>query len=135
MRRAVINRARDRCEYCCLAQAGQEAAFHIDHIKPEIAEGQTVLENLALACVSCSLRKGPRQTGQDPNDKVDFPLFNPRHHSWTEHFRWEGVEIVGLTAIGRATVETLKLNRPLALSIREEEILRNRYPPKDADKK
>ena len=29
--------------------------FHIDHIKPLAADGQTVAENLALACVSCSL--------------------------------------------------------------------------------
>ncbi|TLY77107.1 MAG: HNH endonuclease, partial [Gammaproteobacteria bacterium] len=30
LRRLVIERAQGRCEYCGLAQAGQEAAFHID---------------------------------------------------------------------------------------------------------
>jgi hypothetical protein len=32
LRRAVIRRAADRCEYCGLSQAGQEATFHIDHV-------------------------------------------------------------------------------------------------------
>jgi 5-methylcytosine-specific restriction endonuclease McrA len=52
-------RARGRCEYCQLSQLGQEAAFHIDHIIPRAANGPTVETNLALACVSCSLRKVP----------------------------------------------------------------------------
>jgi len=30
MRRAVIARAGNRCEYCGLAQAGQEATFHVE---------------------------------------------------------------------------------------------------------
>ena len=54
LRRRVVFRAGDRCEYCQLAQEGQEATFHIDHIMPVTAGGPTVLENLALACVSCS---------------------------------------------------------------------------------
>jgi 5-methylcytosine-specific restriction endonuclease McrA len=61
LRRLVIHRAGDRCEYCGLAQAGQVATFHIDHIIPEIVGGSTTEANLALTCVSCSLRKGARQ--------------------------------------------------------------------------
>lgn len=52
MRRDVIERAKDRCEYCGLAQQGQEATFHIDHIIPGVENGPTELSNLALACVS-----------------------------------------------------------------------------------
>ncbi len=66
LRRLVIQRASDRCEYCQLAQAGQEATFHIDHITPVTANGETISENLALACVSCSLRKAARQEAEDP---------------------------------------------------------------------
>jgi hypothetical protein len=33
-RRQVIQRAKDRCEYCGLSQAGQEALFHVDHVVP-----------------------------------------------------------------------------------------------------
>ncbi len=66
LRRLVIRRAAERCEYCGLSQAGQEATFHLDHITPVVAGGPTTAGNLALACVSCSLRKGARQTAPDP---------------------------------------------------------------------
>jgi hypothetical protein len=39
LRRQVIERADNRCEYCGLAQTGQEAAFHIDHIVPVAGGG------------------------------------------------------------------------------------------------
>lgn len=51
LRRLVIQRADDRCEYCRISQAGQVATFHIDHILPVVANGETTPENLALACV------------------------------------------------------------------------------------
>lgn len=129
LRRVVVERAGNRREYCGLPQAGQEAAFHIDHVVPVIAGGQTEPGNLALACVSCSLRKGAHQIGLDPESGGDAPLFNPRREAWRDHFRWEGVTIAGLTRTGRATVSTLRLNRTLILAIREEEIFRGRHPP------
>jgi hypothetical protein len=129
MQRDAIRRAASRCEYCGLAQAGQEASFHIDHVIPVIAGGRTILGNLALACVSCSLRKGARQIARDPETGKEVPLFSPRHNRWREHFRWEGVRIVGRTLNGRATVEALKMNRPLALAIRREEAAHGRHPP------
>jgi hypothetical protein len=103
--------------------------FHIDHIVPEVAGGETVAENLALACVSCSLRKSARQTAIDPQTGEEVALYHPRRDNWHEHFRWEGVHLVGLTATGRATVEALKMNRLLILAIREEEIAFGRHPP------
>lgn len=66
----VILRARNRCEYCQLSQIGQEVTFHIDHVIPRVAGGPTASENLALACVSCSLRKGAKQTAVDPSSKL-----------------------------------------------------------------
>jgi hypothetical protein len=128
LRRIVVERAGGRCEYCRLAQAGQEAIFHIDHVVPAVAGGKSEAPNLALACVYCSLRKGARQAAPDPQTGNETPLFNPRHDSWPEHFRWERVTVVGLTPTGRATVSALRLNRPLALSIREEEAHRGRHP-------
>jgi hypothetical protein len=55
LREEVVLRARNRCEYCQLSQIGQVAAFHIDHVVPRAAAGPTTSDNLALACVSCSL--------------------------------------------------------------------------------
>ncbi len=77
LRRLVLRRAAGRCEYCELAQEGQEATFHIDHVIPVVAGGQTSLDNLALACVSCSLRKAARQTARDPQTGKETILFNP----------------------------------------------------------
>ena len=66
LRRLVVKRAKGRCEYCGLSQEGQEATFHIDHIVPRVSGGPTTLDNLALACVSCSLRKESRRSARDP---------------------------------------------------------------------
>ncbi|MPY86994.1 MAG: HNH endonuclease [Luteitalea sp.] len=128
LRRLVIERARDRCEYCGLSQEGQEAAFHVDHVIPRGVGGPTSAENLALACVSCSLRKAARRTAVDPQTGEDTPLFHPRQDDWKQHFRWEGVRLVGLTASGRATIAALEMNRLLILAIRSEEAALGRPP-------
>lgn len=129
LRRLVIQRADNRCEYCSISQVGQVATFHIDHIIPVVAGGVTTSDNLALACVSCSLRKGARQELEDLQTGEIVTVFNPRQQTWTEHFCWDGVRVVGLTATGRAMVEALDLNRATMLAIRAEEELLGRHPP------
>ncbi len=129
LRRLVIQRAADRCEYCTLSQVGQAATFHIDHIIPVVAGGTTIENNLALACVSCSLRKAARQMVEDPETGEKVSIFNPRQQVWKEHFCWDGVRLVGLTATGRATIHTLNMNRAIVLAIRAEEELLGRHPP------
>lgn len=128
LRKLIIRRAENHCEYCHLSQAGQEATFHIDHVIPINSGGETTVENLALACVSCSLRKGAKEIATDPETKRTVKLFNPRNEKWNEHFTWIGIRIVGLTPKGRATIEELSLNRSLILAIREEETLLGRHP-------
>jgi hypothetical protein len=132
LRRLVIRRAKGRCEYCQLSQDGQEATFHIDHIVPRAAGGTTDETNLALACVSCSLRKEARQSAIDPKSNGTAALFHPRQQGWADHFRWQGATLVGLTPTGRGTVAALRMNRPHILRIRQEEILRGRHPPKES---
>ena len=85
-RRQVIRRVEDRCEYCGLSQVGQEALFHVDHVVPVTAGGTAALDNLALACVSCSLRKGARQQAPDPKIGKEVPLFHPRQEVWGTSF-------------------------------------------------
>jgi HNH endonuclease len=128
LRRLVITRALNRCEYYGLSQEGQEATFHIDHVIPLAESGPTVPENLALACVSCSLRKGARRVAVEPNSGAEAPLFNPRQDRWLDHFQWNGVLLQGLTPTGRATVEALRMNRPLILGIRQQEAGLGRHP-------
>lgn len=129
LRRLVVRRAAGRCEYCGLAQEGQEATFHIDHVKPRSVGGVTAADNLALACVSCSLRKESRRSAVDPSSGRRVPLYHPRRQLWAVHFRWQGAVVVPLSATGRATAAALQMNRPLILAIREEEMLRGRHPP------
>jgi hypothetical protein len=129
LRALVLARAHGRCEYCGLAQAGQEATFHIDHVMPLSAGGATDEHNLASACVGCSLRKGARQRAIDPETGAEVALFNPRAETWTDHFRWVGFLVDGLSPTGRATVAAFGMNRPLMVAIREEESILGRHPP------
>src|SRR4051812_26217640 len=118
LRQAVIDRAQNRCEYCRLSQSAQEATFHIDHIRPQSAGGPTILDNLALACVTCSLRKAAREHVNDPETGTAVAIFNPRLNKWSDHFSVNGVQMVGITTIGRGTIEALQMNRQHALDIR-----------------
>lgn len=129
LRRLVIQRAANRCEYCKLAQVGQAATFHIDHIIPVMAGGETVATNLALACVSCSLRKSSRQIVIDPTTSAEVLIFNPRLQQWSEHFYWNDAYLVGRTPTGRATIKALDLNRSIIIAIRVEETFFHRHPP------
>ena len=128
LRKAVIRRAGNRCEYCRLSQVGQEATFHIDHIQPVAEGGLTLSENLALACVSCSLRKGAQRTARDPLTGRQASIFHPRLERWDAHFAWHRLRVQGLSATGRATVTALKMNRTLAVAIRAEEQALGRHP-------
>ncbi|WP_345789627.1 HNH endonuclease [Luteolibacter soli] len=129
LRREVTKRAQGRCEYCGLASVGQAATFHVDHVVPQIAKGETILENLALACIHCSLRKGARRSATDAKTGKIVPLYHPRSDLWTRHFRWSGRRVVGRTPVGRATVEALDLNSPEHLVIRGFEERLGRHPP------
>lgn len=131
LRQLVCERANYRCEYCRLAQAGQAATFHIDHITPMSAGGPTVDMNLALAYVSCSLKKSARQSAVDPKTSQEASIYNPREQAWHVHFEWQTFEAVGLTPTGRATVDALDMNRSIMLAIREEEAFFDRHPPPD----
>ena len=121
LRRLVILRAGNRCEYCRLSQDGQEATFHIDHILPKALGGPSGAANLALACVSCSLCKEARRSAIDPKSNRRVAMYHPRRQQWRDHFRRERFHVVGLTPTGRATVAALQMNRPLVLAIRQEE--------------
>lgn len=129
LRDLVALRAGSRCEYCGLSQVGQEATFHVDHIVPVTDNGPTNEANLALACVSCSLKKGARQWATEPNSGQAVRLFHPRLDVWSENFRWQDCQLEGLTQCGRATIRALDLNRPLILAIRAEESHWGRHPP------
>jgi hypothetical protein len=86
------------------------AMHQVDHVIAVKHGGTTRLDNLALSCVLCNLRKGSNIASLDPDSKLLTPLFNPRTDSWVNHFQIDGISIVGTSPEGRVTIELLGLN-------------------------
>jgi len=115
----VRHRAGNRCEYCGLPQAQSPLApLHVEHIVP-IKHGAVTIQTTSRWLVStANLHKGSNVAGYDPHTGLLTELFHPRRQKWAEHFRRDGVVIVGLTAIGRATIEVLRMNSDEQLQLR-----------------
>ncbi|SRR2546423_1042690 len=102
LRRLVIERARGLCEYCLVHQDDRPESHQIDHILALKHGGETVNDNLALACAVCNNYKGADLASIDPFDRSIVPLFNPRTQNWHDHFRLDAARIIGLTPTGDA---------------------------------
>lgn len=133
LRDQVRREARNRCGYCLIQQEIVGIQLHVEHILPEAAGGETVLENLWLACSECNNHKGAQVDAVDPHSNERVALFNPRLQQWTEHFRWseDGAQIIGISATGRATVTALDLNQPFMLIARRRWVLVGWHPPRN----
>ncbi|HEV2962990.1 MAG TPA: HNH endonuclease signature motif containing protein [Candidatus Angelobacter sp.] len=117
--RQVWEQAVGRCEYCHLPSAFHPAPFQIDHVIARQHGGNTEPRNLALACIHCNRFKGPNIAGVDPESGEIVRLFHPRRDRWLEHFKWEGLELKGLTEIGRVTIALLRINDPEVVAVRK----------------
>jgi hypothetical protein len=127
----VRQRANHLCEYCHASEKWQYVKFTVDHVIPVSLGGDSQFGNLALACFHCNRRKTNRLTAIAPETNSEVPLFNPRQHQWCDHFSWsaDGLIILGLTEIGKATIALLDLNRERVLQIRAADIEIGRHPP------
>jgi HNH endonuclease len=130
-RRAVIARANQYCEYCYSSMAYSAQSFSVEHTIPRFKGGRNILENLALACQGCNNFKHTKTEVFDPVTNQTVPLFNPRQHQWSEHFRWQDdyMTAIGITPIGRVTVKTLKLNRTGVVNLRRALFILGEHPP------
>lgn len=129
LRRLVTERARECCEYCLVHQDERPESHQLDHLIALKHGGQTVDDNLALACAICNHYKGSDLSSIDPMEGMVVPLFNPRTQNWDDHFQLSGARIIGLTPTGRATVELLRLNEDERSATRQALIEAGRYPP------
>jgi len=131
IKRIVISRARECCEYCYSQLRFTNLSFSIEHIIPKSQGGQTTLDNLALSCQSCNNHKYDKNMGLDTVSGQVVPLYHPRQQQWTDHFTWNDdcTFIIGLTPTGRATVETLRLNKPGLVNLRRVLFLIGEHPP------
>ena len=125
----VWQRAGRCCEYCHMSQDHDDTPFEIDHIIARKHGGPTVAGNLALSCFFCNSFKGSDLSGLTPDTRKLTPLFNPRRHKWSRHFRWDGPQLVGRTAIGRVTVAVLRINDPFRVELRAGLIEEGLFPP------
>jgi len=114
-----MHRAGGLCEYCRFPEIATEHSFHIDHIIAVKHRGATESRNLAWACFSCNLFKGPNIAGLDLASGELTRLFNPRTDVWSEHFAWQDCWLQGLTSIGRTTAAVLEMNHPDSVAVRE----------------
>ncbi len=128
LRQSIENRANGRCEYCLINQDDTLIPHQPDHIIAEQHGGQTTTDNLALACIDCNRYKGPNIASIDPVSNELTPLFNPRLEVWQAHFALDGAAIRPLTAIGRITVNVLRLNERKRVQIRQALFEDGRYP-------
>ena len=128
---AVRARAQHRCEYCQTSEFLSGQYCQVDHIVPRALGGASTLQNLCLACVDCNRFKLTLIEAIDPQTQVLALLFNPRTQTWSEHFEWntDSIRILGRTAIGRATVDALKMNRSLVVAARSAWVSIGRHPP------
>jgi hypothetical protein len=118
-RRTVRSRAGNACEYCRLPQEQSPlATLQVEHVVPRKHGGDDSLDNLALACIDCNLSKGTNLAGRDPETSSLTALFHPRTQSWDEHFEWRGAYLVGKTAVGRTTIEVLRINSDEQVQLR-----------------
>jgi hypothetical protein len=131
LRRVVRARAADCCEYCRHPDAFTCAPFVCEHIQPRARGGGSELDDLAWSCAGCNGHKADKTLAADPKTGRMMPLFNPRRQSWSRHFRWssDALLIVGRTAIGRATVAALELNRAALVNLRQMLFLVGKHPP------
>lgn len=121
----------NRCGYCLAPQHLILGTLEIEHLIPSSLGGTDQEDNLWLACRMCNNFKGAQISAIDPATQQIASFYNPRLQSWSEHLRWspDGKRVIGLTAIGRATVIALQMNHFVALTVRENWIAAGWHPP------
>ena len=131
LRRQVRERFANRCAYCHTAEDLTVAIFELEHIVPRSAGGETVFQNLCLACPTCNRYKSDLTLARDPTTETEIRLFHPQQDQWLDHFSWndDATLILGLTPVGRATIEALKMNRPQMIRVRRMWVAMNEHPP------
>lgn len=130
-KRRVRRRARGLCEYRRSSPELTGHEFTVDHAIPEARGGKGLFGNLCWCCFWCNSYKQARIQAVDPRTARNVSLFNPRTDEWEEHFRWsrDGTRILGRSAQGRATIEAIRLNRPLLVRARRIWVRHELHPP------
>ncbi len=113
-------RARGCCEYCLSQTDFSPDPFSVEHIIPKSKGGLDIAENLAWACMGCNGMKYNAVECADPVSGAITPIYNPRNDEWRKHFKWSNdfSLLLGLTPVGRGTIEKLQINRTGVVNLR-----------------
>ena len=132
LKKQVFARAEYRCEYCLSPLSHSVQPYDVEHIIPLSKNGINELDNLACSCGGCNGHKYNKTHALDLISEQIVPLYNPRLMDWKLHFAWSAdfTEMIGISSTGRATIETLHLNRVGAVNIRRLLLLDGLHPPK-----
>ncbi len=127
----IIERANRLCEYCRCSMDYSAQPFVIDHIVPIAEGGTTTMENLAFACGGCNGHKYTKVQALDPVSRELVSLYNPRTQKWLDNFVWSDdfLQVVGLTSVGRATINALQMNRSGVVNMRKLLLMAGLHPP------
>ena len=130
-KRLVAERAGFYCEYCWRTARGCPGGFHVEHIVPRTNAGTNLMSNLCYACAGRNGAKGAMTAGFDSETNREVRLYQPRRNRWFDHFSWsrDQSEVIPLTAIGRATLKKLRLNRTEAVEQRRIFTGLGKHPP------
>jgi hypothetical protein len=132
LRRLVVERACNLCEYCLIHQDDAHFTFQMDHIISRKHRGPTSAANLALSCLRCNVTKGTDLGALIGRARKLVRLYHSREDAWSEHFRLAGARIVPLTETGEATAQVLELNASDRLLLRRALIKAGRFPTLEA---
>ena len=132
VQRALLELSQGYCEYCVAPSNFSTDYFHYEHIIPLILNGKSELDNLARSCGICNNNKRDKIEYFDPLTQQTVRLYNPRQDIWLDHFQWndDDLRLIGLTPIGRATINLLKLNRVNTVNLRKLLKMADLHPPK-----
>jgi hypothetical protein len=119
------------CGYFQAPQSVLPYRLEIEHLLPSSLGGADGRDNLWLSCHKCNKLRSNHLEALDPITEARVAIFNPRQHNWVDHFAWDrgGLQIVGRTALGRATVALLSLNDAYHQRARSVWILTGLFPP------
>lgn len=121
-----------QCTYCQTREDITGQALTTDYITPLAQNGTTEFQNLRRACRRCNETKGAQTSAIDLLTNERVQLFNPRQHTWSDHFEWDvtGIRLTGLSAIGRATILALDINNELIVYARQRWVNAGWHPPR-----
>jgi len=126
----VHGRANGSCECCRCPERFATQPHSVEHILPRTKGGPDDENNLALSYQGCNDAKFIKTHAVDELTNQTVPLFHPRTMQWDEHFAWSAdySEIIPISAVGRATVRELHLNRPGVRNLRRVLYLTGEHP-------